>query len=82
MAHFNPRAREGSTREARPRYQRQPRNVHKRTTASYHNRNNELLGAFLALACCIAIVWGFSWAYQMGYAACEQYQLQGVEHHA
>lgn len=81
MAHFNTRASEGSTREARPRYQRQPRNVQPRrsTTASYHN--HELLGAFLALALVVVLVWGFSWAYQMGYAACEQYQLQGVATH-
>lgn len=82
MAHFNPRAREGSTREARPRYQRQPRNVHYRTTASYHNRNHELLGAFLALVCCVALVWGFSWSYQMGYAACEHYHAQEVNSRA
>lgn len=66
-------------KEARPRYQRQPRNVHKRTTASYHN--HELLGAFLAIALVVVLIWGFSWAYQMGYAACEQYQLQGVASH-
>lgn len=69
-------------KEARPRYQRQPRNVHKRTTASYHNRNNDLLGAFLASALCIAVVWGFGFAYQTGYEACEHYHAQEVSSRA
>ncbi|MEG0792057.1 MAG: hypothetical protein RSG23_10565 [Gordonibacter sp.] len=61
--------------EARPRYQRQPRNVQPRrsTAASYHKRNCDLLGASLAVALCIAIVWGFGWAYQMGYETGHEY---------
>lgn len=54
-------------KEARPRYQRQPRPVHYRTDPSIPHRNHDLLGASLAIALCIAIIWGFSLAYQMGY---------------
>ena len=71
-----------SQKEARPRYQRRPRPVHYRTTRSIPQATCELLGAFLALACVIAIVWGFSWAYQMGYSASEHYHDQGVSSHA
>ena len=69
-----------ATKEARPRYQRQPRNVQPRrsTAASYHNHNRDLLGAVLAVSLCIAIIWGFSWAYQMGYSASEHYHAQEV----
>lgn len=54
-------------REARPRYQRQPRPIRNRTNRSIPHRSHELLGASLALALCITIIWGFSWAYQVGY---------------
>lgn len=68
--------------EARPRYQRSPRQVHPRrsTTASYHS--HDLLGALLALACCVAIVWGFGFAYQIGYSAAESHYAQEVSSRA
>lgn len=73
-----------SKKEARPRYQRQPRNMHHRrsTAPSIPHRNHDLLGAFLALSVCIALVWGFGLAYQMGYSASEHYHDQGVSGHA
>ena len=61
------RAETRGKREARPRYQRQPRPIRNRTNRSIPHRSHELLGASLALALCITIIWGFSWAYQVGY---------------
>lgn len=69
-------------KEARPRYQRQPRPVHNRTTRSIPHRNRDLLGAALAVSFCIVIIWGFSWAYQMGYSASEHYHAQEVSSRA
>lgn len=54
-------------KEARPRYQRQPRNVHFRTPRSVPHRCGDLAIAVFAAALAISIVWGLGGMYQIGY---------------